>query len=344
MNCFNCGEVVPEGQNFCGNCGAPQSADPGEDLQKAAAGERVSSRSPTWLWVLLGCGGLIVVSCCLALVLLVSISGFVSESATQVLEQVATADPDLLEESLPQVATLLPEATPQAVETRNPTATPEFNCAGVELTTEPWMQVSIRCEQVPEEIESSFMGAPAFTRLRFVDYPVSPSFHEAQINVFPSDDYRGINAEAADRIDELQQLLRRKPAQVERPYPFLPVWNAGQMMAAKFEYLEFDGGEGIRYITQYGQAAWPINNQDLFYTFQGLTSDGEYYISAVLPISNPELPDDGDSYISDQYEDFINAYIEYLDEIQQQLEASALKSFNPSISSLDAVMMTLSVR
>jgi hypothetical protein len=204
--------------------------------------------------------------------------------------------------------------------------------------------VTIRCEEVPEQDESSFMGTPAFTRLQFTDYPVSPAFHEAQISVFPVEEYRRINDEASDRIDALERLLRRKPAQVEQPYPFLPVWNAGQMLAAQFDYLEFEGGEGIRYITQYGQAAWPINNHDLFYTFQGLTSDGAYYISAVLPVSNPELPPDGDSYIGDQYEEFINSYIEYLDEIQQQLEASASKRFNPSISSLDAVMMTLSIR
>ena len=344
MNCFNCGELVPEGQNFCGNCGAPQSADPGADLEKAADGERNNSRPLTWLWVLLGCGGLIVVGCCLALVLLVSISGFISDSAAEVLEQVATVEPELLDESISQIATLLPEPTLEPIETAVPTATAQHSCAGLELTTEPWIQVSIQCEEVPEQIESSFMEAPAFTRLQFIDYPVSPSFHEAQISIFPVEEYRRINEEASDRIDELQRLLRRKPAQVEQPYPFLPVWNAGQMMAAQFEYLDFDGGEGIRYITQYGQAAWPINNHDLFYSFQGLTSDGAYYISAVLPISNAELPPDGDSYIGDQYEEFIESYVEYLDTIQQQLDASASKSFNPSLSALDAVMMTLSIR
>jgi hypothetical protein len=41
--------------------------------------------------------------------------------------------------------------------------------------------------------------------------------------------------------------------------------------------------------------AWPrirwLKRLQPFYTFQGLTSDGNYYIAAVLPVTHPDLPD-----------------------------------------------------
>jgi hypothetical protein len=344
MNCFNCGEEVPEGQNFCGSCGAPQLANPGEGPIKPAGGERAGDGSRAWLWILLGCGGLVLVSCCLGLVLLISVSGLITESAADVLEQMTTAEPDLMDETFTQIATLLPEPTAKAVDTPVPTPTAQFSCAELGVTTEPWLQVEITCEQVSAEAETSFMEMPSHIHLEFVDYPVSPSFHKPQINLYPVEEYREASSEASDRIDQLQSLLRRKPERAEQPYPFLPVWNAGQMMAAQYEYLDFQNGQGVRYLTQYGQAAWPINNQDLFYTFQGVTSDGKYYLSAILPVTHPELPSDGDSFIGEEDESFINSFAEYLDTIEQELDDAASKSFDPSLSELDAMIETIVVR
>ncbi len=347
MKCFNCGEIVPQDQNFCGNCGAPQIADPGVDLGKPPKVKRAPAGSMTWLWVLLGCGGLIIVACCLGFVLLLSFSSVVSDSAGELLEQMATMEPELLDETLMQVATQLPEITPaptiMPVPTDTPMPTPQFLCDGVGFTADPWLQVGMICEQVPAQVEGEILALPAYSQLQIVDYPVTPSFHSPRISVFPVGEYRQISAEASDRIDRLQDLLRRRPEQAEEPYPFLPVWNAGQMMAVQFDYVEFLDGEGIRYLTQYGQAAWPINNEDLFYTFQGLTADGEYYVSAVLPVMHPDLPTDGDTFIGEEYEEFINGYAEYLDAIQAQLEASASKAFEPRLTTLDGLMQSLTL-
>lgn len=347
MNCFNCGAEVPEGQNFCGNCGAPQIADPGVEPEAPASARKPASGSMTWLWALLGCTGFILIACCLGTGLLFTFSSVVSDSAGELLEQMATIEPELFDEALGQISTQLPETTPApsiisaATETSQPTATPQFQCAGLGLTTEPWLTVEVTCEQVPAQNENEFLGLPAHTELQILGYPVTPSFHLPRVMVFPVEEYRLISPEASDRVDQLQELLRRKPDPAEEPYPFLPVWNAGQMMAAQFNYVEFVDGEGIRYLTQYGQAAWPINNKDLFYTFQGLTSDGEYYLSALFPVTHPDLPPDGDAYIGEAYDEFIDGYAGYLDEIEAQLEASASKAFEPGLNALDAVVSTL---
>jgi hypothetical protein len=343
MNCFNCGEVVPESQNFCGNCGAPQSADPGA-APAAAITNGGQTGSRTWLWVLLGCGGLIIVSCCLGFMLLFAIGGLVSESTLDSLEQLATFEPELFEDSLQQMATLIPDDASIPIDTPEPSAAPQSNCGNFNMRTDPWLQVEIVCEQVPAQTDVSIMGVPTYTRMELINYPISPSFHEPQISIFPVAAYLEANEEAEYRIDQLQRMLDERPADPAQPYPFLPVWNAGQSIALQLEYLEFNGGMGVRYLSQYGQAAWPINNQDLFYTLQGLTADGEFYISAVLPVNHPDLPSDGDSYIGEEYEAFIENYEIYLVDIEQQLEASTTKAFSPSLSALDAVVQTLSIR
>ncbi|MGD8632510.1 MAG: zinc ribbon domain-containing protein [Anaerolineales bacterium] len=344
MNCFNCGEEVPEGQNFCGNCGAPQNADPGLKPFDGPDDSGSRSGSLTWLWILLGCGGLILISCCLASVLLFTLSGAISQSASSVLEQVTTIEPELLDDPLTELATLLPEDTPAPSETAVAKPTAEFTCGNLGITTSSWMQVDVVCEEVPAHTDTGFMVTPDSMRMTFIDYPVSPSFHKPQISIFPVDDYRQLSSEASDRIDQLQDLLENKPDKPQQPYPFLPLWNAAQSIAVQYKYVEFMDGEGIRYLTQYGQAAWPINNRDLFYTFQGLTSDGKYYLSAVLPVTNPDLPPDGDSYIGEDFESFIDTYTDYLTGVKRQLEQSSSKAYNPKLTDLDGMMQELSVR
>lgn len=346
MNCFNCGAQIPDGQNFCGRCGAPQNADPGIEAIDPSPGGDAIKGSKNWLWALLGCGGLLVVSCCLGLVLLFTVSNAISGIAVELLDQVQTSEPELLSETFAGVATLLPESTPWPTGTPVPSPSPtsQFNCGGIGVTVDRWLQVKIVCEQRPAQTEDEFMRVPAHTRLQLSGYPVAPAFHEAQINVYPVEAYRDLSPEAATQIDQLQDLLQSMPERAEQPFPFLPVWNAAQMITTQYDYLQFVNGQGIRFLAQYGQAAWPINNEDLFYTFQGLTTDGAYYISAVLPVTHPGLPPDGDAYIGEDFDAFIETYAEYLDDVEQQLEDSASKSFHPRLTAIDALVESMSVR
>jgi len=63
----------------------------------------------------------------------------------------------------------------------------------------------------------------------------------------------------------------------------------------------------------YGQALYPVDNQNLFYTYQGMTYDNQYYISAVMPVIHLGLPDDGYSEIDD-WEEFSNNFDSYITE------------------------------
>jgi hypothetical protein len=124
----------------------------------------------------------------------------------------------------------------------------------------------------------------------------------------------------------------------------LPPMNAGHMMPApQVAYSDFQNGTGVRFLTQMGQAYYPINNRDMFYTFQGMTDDGETYVAAILPISHPSLPADGSEIPGGDFEAFSETFDSYAAEVAAQLDAQAEDSFAPSIALLDEMVQSLEV-
>ena len=120
--------------------------------------------------------------------------------------------------------------------------------------------------------------------------------------------------------------------------------NAGHMMPApQAAYFDFRNGTGVRFVTQMGQAYYPINNRDLFYTFQGMTYDGVYYVAAILPLSHPSLPADGSEIPGGDFDAFADNFETYAAEVAAQLDAEAAGSFTPSITMLDEMMQSLEV-
>jgi len=93
----------------------------------------------------------------------------------------------------------------------------------------------------------------------------------------------------------------------------------------------------------YGQAFYPVNNNSVFYTFQGLTDDSAYYIAAVLPVSHPSLPATGDDIPGGDFDAFVANIETYWIETKANLEAQPNNSFTPDISLLDAMFESFSV-
>jgi hypothetical protein len=179
---------------------------------------------------------------------------------------------------------------------------------------------------------------PQHTLFNFVGYPLHPeAFHEPRLYVYPVDEYRAISPDVGGVIDDLRAFLDRQPAQLgpDETIPFLPVFNAAQVMQARIAYLEFQNGRGVRFLTQYAQNTYPINNRDLFYTFQGLTHDGRYYLAAVLPVTNPILDNADATPIDDN---FINNFSQYIAATEEDLSAQPPESFSPNLDWLDEML------
>ncbi len=206
---------------------------------------------------------------------------------------------------------------------------------------------------VTEQTGASWEAGPAHLQITLQDYSLGSSFHVPQIFVYPAPDYAAENPAAADSLKRLQMILSNPGGQYTNDqYPHIPFFNAGQVFAAQEKTLSFNGGSGIRFVTQYAQDVSPINNGGLFYHFEGLTSDGKNYIVAILPVNLSFLPTDNnpDSPVppsgiafpqnNARGSDFEN----YFKQVTDQINATAPDQFNPSLNTLDALIQSISIQ
>jgi hypothetical protein len=163
---------------------------------------------------------------------------------------------------------------------------------------------------------------------------------QPQIMIYPTREFRAMSEFAAVEIDELQSLLKSRPPAPENELPYLPLVNAAQVFHAQVKYLDFQNGSGVRYITQYSQDMTPIINQSIFYTFQGLTDDGNTYVVATFPISAEGLSDEPD--IQD-WNAFFAGYQDYIKETVNQLNEDSSDNFTPDLKFIDETIQSLSV-
>jgi hypothetical protein len=181
---------------------------------------------------------------------------------------------------------------------------------------------------------------PQYASQTLLGYPVSDHAGEPQIFVFPLQGLE-VNEAARKAAADLHALLQEQ--QAGEQMPFLPLSSGMQMMYAQVKYLDFQNGRGVRYLTQYANGIVPVNNHELFYTYQGLTANGQYYLAVVLPVSLDGLP-----VYSNETEnlplEFTTNSAAYLASIVTQLNLTPESAYAPDLSKLDAVVGSIEVR
>lgn len=192
----------------------------------------------------------------------------------------------------------------------------------------------------PSQDMPEWGAAPLHEEVPFSSYALSGTFHEPRIYIYPVQEYAAMVPIVAERVSALQSILAGKPAD-PGSVPQLPFWNAGQMFFSNPAYLEFWNGSGIRYLAQYGQALSPVNNHDIFYSFQGLTADGKYWVSAILPVNHPTLQPTYDNPAPADYTQFEDDYENYSAGLRASLEAQPPDTFMPSLDSLDGMIRSM---
>ena len=182
---------------------------------------------------------------------------------------------------------------------------------------------------------------PAYDEFNFVGYPSKNTYHQPRLEIYAVAEFVAINPAAKDQIEKLKQLLGDAPA-APAEIPLIPIFNAAQVFRAQIKYLNFQGGQGIRFVTQYAQAILPINNLEIFYTFQGLTSDGQYYVAAILPVATSVLPDTN-QLSPEQVQTFntAGAFEAYLGQVVQILNGLPPTDFTPNLDRLDTLLQSL---
>jgi uncharacterized protein YceK len=170
-------------------------------------------------------------------------------------------------------------------------------------------------------------------------YEISEHLMKAQIFLYPVAELDLYNAGASKAAADLKKLLEDK--EVGEYLPFLPLFNAAQVMHAKVEFIDFGNGKGVRYLTQFDQAPIPINNYELIYTYQGLSEDGKYYVAAIFPVTHPELPESND--VAGDQEFIVDNFIADMAESVVKLENLSDSSFSPDLTKLDALIQSIEI-
>ncbi len=160
------------------------------------------------------------------------------------------------------------------------------------------------------------------------------------IVVYPTAGYAAMHPLARTQIEQLEALLPARPSIPSDTLPHLPLQNAAQAFQSQLAYLEFNNGTGVRYVTAFSQGMSPMTNQDLIYTFQGLTNDGQYCIAAFFPLKTAVLPDTAQV---DDWDAFSLTYPTHLAQTKAMLNTLTSLEFTPDLALLDAVVISLQV-
>ncbi len=197
---------------------------------------------------------------------------------------------------------------------------------------------------VPADAPDFFLSLPEHIKFEFTDYPIQNHLFETPtLTIIPITDYIELHPDVEEQVNLLINILETKPEKPET-LPTLPTWNAAQIMKVQISYLEFNDISGVRFLTQYGQSFWPINNNDMFYYFLGLTSDNEHLITGVFPINHPDIINDGNElYETKNYDEFADGFITYIADTETFLNTQPPKSFFPPFALLDQFINSISI-
>jgi hypothetical protein len=224
-----------------------------------------------------------------------------------------------------------------------PTVAANVQCNELSLFVAPAVASSFNCETVPANVGDYPWQTPQYTSVTLHGYalPDQPLFQ--RINVYSLAAFLALNPQLSSRADDLKALIAGG-APGAGALPVLDLFGAAQEFHAQFKVVSFSNGSGIRFVSQYAQFYAPINKHDMFLVYQGLTSDNQYFISAVLRISNPILPANADNPPGGlSWEQFGNQFDAYIADITNQLNAQSPDSFTPSIPLLDSLIASIAI-
>ena len=159
--------------------------------------------------------------------------------------------------------------------------------------------LNTRCYQIDDTIPAAEDAAPAdiakaqiaSTAIYFSDYESMMGAIAPQVTFYRVDDLGRASFSLLDiglRISDIMNNINAGYASAESvlgELPFLPYQAAEPAVNVLPQKLDFANGSGIRTIVSFQDQITAMNgNSGLYYSFQGITSSGITYISAVFPL------------------------------------------------------------
>ena len=249
--------------------------------------------------------------------------------------------------SLPLPGTKKPAATeaPVAQPSSEPAPSgPTASFGGVSFSLDPAIAAAASGAAMPDTSDPTappeYDKGPARVAFSFDGYTGPTTTIPALVYVYNAADLAGKPEEPM--ANSLATLLQERPDLAgQQQLPFLPTVNAGQGLHAREAYRDFDSGSGIEYLAMYAQDASPITGDRLWYVFQGMTSDGQSYVSAVFPLGTDLFPAEIPADFN--YDEWFAGYDQYMANSRQALADAPAGRFTPALDKLGALVQSISV-
>lgn len=195
--------------------------------------------------------------------------------------------------------------------------------------------------------------APEHIQFQLDGYVLEGKSYQPQIFVYPAQAYAQLQERgaAAQSLERLRALLAQSAMVNVKELPSVPFFNVMPALAAQVKVIPFQLGRGVRMVTLYAGGRAIINNHELFYHFEGLTDDGQYYVIAILPITAPGLPEDGQpggvvppgGVPVPDFTDMNANWMGYYGDARQMLDGLEPGAYNPNLDQLDALIRSLTI-
>jgi hypothetical protein len=189
---------------------------------------------------------------------------------------------------------------------------------------------------------------PTHPEFLLTGYPTAyGKYTRPEIIVYPAEEYTLINPNGAEQIERFKKILAGTTPTIET-LPMVPFSGTNPLITAAIQIVPFQNGRGVRTILQIGQYAGQINNEDLFYHFQGLSDDGKYHIVVNLPITARILPATHDVSLpvpegGVPFDNSLGFNSPYYVSVTEKLNALSPEDYNPSLNTLDRLVQSLLV-
>lgn len=251
-------------------------------------------------------------------------------------------------------------AGPAKLEVRAPDGSATVDVSIAAVYTQPMQGLSLSVSGVAGSANAQRMPAyinqkswvdldalPEHIRVTFDGITATAQFdpQQKQIVIVPLDEYRAIfrNMQATlfnSATMTLQNVLATQPVTLEHDLLLLPTSDQSQAFRTAPKYITFNGGKGVRYLTQLTQEITAATASNLTYVFQGLTDDGRHLVAANIPISTTVLPATAADVTKVERDAIKKDYKAYVAGVVSALD-NAPQSFTPSLAAVDAMMSSI---
>jgi hypothetical protein len=191
--------------------------------------------------------------------------------------------------------------------------------------------------------------SPAFIEFKLNDYtfPDPNQMYQPRIRIYPAVEYASKSIWAAESLNRLQSALVDHVTPLTNDVlPNVPYHGgAAQLYAAQVKEMPFQSGNGLRMISSYGQYPASIGRYSSFYHYEGLTSDGKYFVVVEMPVNLPVWADEsnpGEFGITYQRQEWL--YMQsYYQSVARLLDQASPEGFNPMLGQLDDLVQSIKV-